>query len=113
MGSRRISSALRTASPKAIVSVEALLKFRWLMPALWRISKKFSLDSQGWGIIPFDALIGLEEPNTKPILRKNGDQALITFTSGTTGAPKGAQKDRNCKPLGEQFWQHFQYCGHY
>ena len=32
MGAKRIRQALDTASPKAVISIKAFLKFRWLIP---------------------------------------------------------------------------------
>ena len=91
MGLSRITSALQTAKPKALVSTKAALKFRWFIPALWNIQTFFCINGTSWGCIP------LGQPKTKAhpqdiVPRKENDQALITFTSGSTGAPKGANR---------------------
>ena len=39
----------------------------------------------------FDELIGGEDPHVEPVAREDDDTAVILYTSGTTGAPKGAE----------------------
>ena len=91
MGLSRITSALKTAKPKALVSTKAALKFRWFIPALWRIQTFFCINGTSWGCIPIGQ--SQKEPQPQSIIpRKEQDQALITFTSGSTGAPKGANR---------------------
>ena len=101
MGAKRITQALYTAKPKAMVSVQALYKFRFFLPALWKIQLKFSLDSTGWGLRSFSDLLRHGASSVESLVeREVGAQALITFTSGSTGAPKGA--DRHHQFLMEQ-----------
>jgi len=101
MGAKRIRQALNTASPKAVISVKAVLKFRWVLPELRKIPLKFSMDSSGWGIRPFSELEAHGAAMRDSMVRRSGeDQALITFTSGSTGRPKGA--DRHHAFLWEQ-----------
>jgi long-chain acyl-CoA synthetase len=39
----------------------------------------------------FEELIGAAEPLTEPVAREDDDTAVILYTSGTTGTPKGAE----------------------
>ncbi|MAA78915.1 MAG: hypothetical protein CL916_06615 [Deltaproteobacteria bacterium] len=91
MGLSRITSALKTAKPKALVSTKKALKFRWFIPALWRIHTFFCIDGLSWGCIPIGQSHTTPQPQSM-VARKETDQALITFTSGSTGAPKGANR---------------------
>ena len=88
MGARRIKQSLETAKPKAIISIHAFLKYRFVLWPLWRIPKKFCVDKRGLWLKPFSQLLG---PTTSipPVPRRPDDEALITFTSGSTGRPKG------------------------
>lgn len=123
MGARRVLQAITDSRAAAIVTVDAVLKYRWLTPALWGL-KRFSHEgSSGWGVRPFESLRG--GPRESPVVADMvvadmavadmavadmvaadmvvadmaveemaaEEHALITFTSGTTGRPKGA--DRN------------------
>ena len=101
MGAKRIRQALDTASPRAVVSIKAFLKFRWLIPELRKIPLKFSMDSSGWGVRHFKQLEQHGAAEASSLVTRSGvDQALITFTSGSTGRPKGA--DRHHAFLWEQ-----------
>jgi len=101
MGAKRIRQALDTASPKAVISIKAFLKFRWLIPELRKIPLKFSMDSSGWGVKHFKDLELHGAADVGSLVERSGrDQALITFTSGSTGRPKGA--DRHHAFLWEQ-----------
>ena len=101
MGAKRIRQALDTASPKAVISIKAFLKFRWLIPELRKIPLKFSMDSAGWGVKHFNELEDHGIASSESLVPRSGeDQALITFTSGSTGRPKGA--DRHHAFLWEQ-----------
>ena len=97
MGTRRVAQAIRDSQARAIVSVDALLRFRWVVPALWGL-KRFSLDGAGgWGVSPWSDLEPAVEPASagaaQPVIeRAADDHGLITFTSGSTGRPKGADR---------------------
>jgi len=101
MGKKKAKRAIAGSGAKVVVSVNALLKYRWMIGALRRIPLKFSLDKAGWGVRRLDELAH-EEPDMSlaPLARKPDDEALITYTSGSTGDPKGA--DRNHGLLIEQ-----------
>ena len=91
MGRTKILQAIEDSSAKAIISVDALLKFRWVLPKLWRL-KKFSVDSSGLFLSSLSALRGDPQTLPPPVDRQPDDHALITFTSGSTGRPKGADR---------------------
>jgi olefin beta-lactone synthetase len=90
MGSKKILQAIRTSGAKALVSVMALLKYRWVAPALWG-RRWYAVDGPAFRVRPIDALRG--EPIVEPARDcASNDHALITFTSGSTGRPKGADR---------------------
>jgi acyl-CoA synthetase (AMP-forming)/AMP-acid ligase II len=91
MGRTKILQAVEDSRAKAIVSVDALLRFRWFIPTLWRL-QKFSLDSSGLFLHPASELRGSAQTALPPVDRTPDDHALITFTSGSTGRPKGADR---------------------
>jgi acyl-CoA synthetase (AMP-forming)/AMP-acid ligase II len=82
MERKRILSALKAAQARAVVSVDVLLKHRYLLPALWG-TKRFSYDRKRVGVRPFDALVG--EPAEREVASPPADSsAFVTFTSGST-----------------------------
>ena len=90
MGPRKILQAIRTSRARALVSVPALLRFRFLAPAMWG-RRWYGAEGGGLGIRPLSRLRGapIDDParDCTP-----DDHALITFTSGSTGRPKGADR---------------------
>ncbi len=92
MGRSRIEQALKVARASAIVSVRAFLRYRLLLPSLRRIGLRFSRDSPGIGVRPFSDLEGRPPATVEPCPRVDGDEALISFTSGSTGPPKGSDR---------------------
>ena len=91
MGKTGVVQALKMANAKAIVSVDAVLRHRFWVPALWGL-KRYSVERSRVGVRPFSDLEE-HEPLEEPAV-DCGSQApaLITFTSGTTGRPKGANR---------------------
>ena len=81
---------IKQARPNAIISTAKLLKYRSLFPPLLNIAKKYTLEEDG---ISFSKLISREKLDEEYEHQvEDIDQnhtALITFTSGSSGAPKG------------------------
>lgn len=90
MPPRKILQAIRSARAQAIVSVRALLRYRFVAPALWGL-RWFCTDGGGLLLRSFDTLRA-EGTKAGAVPRSPDDHALITFTSGSTGRPKGADR---------------------
>jgi olefin beta-lactone synthetase len=90
MGFRPALKALRSAEPRAIVAVKALLKHRWWIRQLWGL-EAFATDGAGFGYRAHTELLA-DAPIAEALPRGADDHALITYTSGSTGAPKGADR---------------------
>jgi len=98
MGRKKIQMAVRDSNAKAIISMQALVKLFWLVPALWPL-QRFAIDGSGLGYrnildqvgkVIFDS--GDQLPALTAMQRSNSDHGLISFTSGSTGRPKGADR---------------------
>jgi len=91
MGRKKITQAIADSGAVAIVSVNALLRYRWLLPSLWKL-RMYSLDSSGF-CMKRAGRLRRETRSASPLAdRSPVDHALITFTSGSTGRPKGADR---------------------
>ncbi len=92
MSPARKRAALKASGVATVIGERALLRLWWLLPALWRL-RRLSVDGRAWGLRD---LRSLEEAGATQVhceLLPEQAHGLITFTSGSTGAPKGA--DRN------------------
>ncbi|MBF0236152.1 MAG: AMP-binding protein [SAR324 cluster bacterium] len=99
MGFKRIYQALEDSKAVAVISMEEILKYRFLLPVLLKM-KLFSIDSTGFLVRSVNHLYVENAPPLTIVPRKPTDYAIITFTSGSTGRPKAA--DRNHGSLLEQ-----------
>jgi acyl-CoA synthetase (AMP-forming)/AMP-acid ligase II len=94
MGRKKIQMAVRDSHAKAIISMQALIKLFWLVPALWPL-QRFAIDGRGIG---YKNLLQQVRPLISgatvltSIARSDTDHGLISFTSGSTGRPKGADR---------------------
>jgi len=93
MGRKKIQMAIQDSNAKAIISLSALVKLFWFIPALWPL-QRFAVDGQGLGYKNLSqqvSAIDVAQPSN-PIPRSTSDHGLISFTSGSTGRPKGADR---------------------
>ena len=102
MGRKKIQMAIRDSNAKAIISMQALIKLFWFVPALWPL-QRFAIDGAGFGYKNLATQVNAfanENANSNSnsiaeltaIKRSDSDHGLISFTSGSTGRPKGADR---------------------
>jgi acyl-CoA synthetase (AMP-forming)/AMP-acid ligase II len=89
MGLRRVLHCIRVAEPAAILSVRRLLQLWPVLSPLWGL-KRFSLDGAGLGYESLESLVGHGATELEVLRISSEDPAFMTFTSGTSGKPKGA-----------------------
>lgn len=93
MGRKKIEMAIRDSNAQAIISMSALIKLFWFIPALWSL-KRFAIDGHGLGYQNIlNQVSGIKPAESFTcIARSDTDHGLISFTSGSTGRPKGADR---------------------
>lgn len=88
----RIRQALALAGPSAIVTVARILRVGAFVPEVRAIPVKVCVDGAPRGALSLDDLRG-DPSQVLPIAGvRPDDEALVTFTSGSTGSPKGADR---------------------
>lgn len=80
MTGKKMSSVIRQVQPELFIVTKKLSRITWLLSATWKL-KKWKVQT-----IPTSA----KKYELAPV--KDHDNALITFTSGTSGEPKGANR---------------------
>ena len=80
MKGKKMSGIIRDIQPDLLIVTKKIARYSWLLPATWRL-KKWKLDE-----------IPKSTANWDICEVKDEDNALITFTSGTSGKPKGANR---------------------
>lgn len=95
----RLVSALRASGARVAIGERAILRFWWLFPVLWRW-RRFAIDGSTLGVRALPAVDARPAQAFECVSLPTSAHGLITFTSGSTGAPKGA--DRSHGSLVEQ-----------
>lgn len=90
MPRRIVRAAIRAARVKAVVSHRKALRLAWLVPEL-RNLPRYGEEGRGIGCRPLDELMRRDTGVTLVSCHAD-DKGLITFTSGSTGIPKGANR---------------------
>ncbi|MBT6325782.1 MAG: AMP-binding protein, partial [Bdellovibrionales bacterium] len=88
MGRKNLKSAINSIELNKFVGTKSLLKYRWFLPRFWR-KKFYSLNSSGILVKRLNLQPELLLPSQ---INSKEQTALISFTSGTTGVPKGANR---------------------
>ncbi len=88
MGRKNLKGAINSIELNKFIGTKSLLKYRWFLPRFWK-KKFYSIDSSG-------ILVKRLELQPIPLIaskiNSQEQTALISFTSGTTGVPKGANR---------------------
>lgn len=91
MSRPRLVAALRASGARVAIGERSIMRLWWLLPTLWRW-RRFAIDGTAFGVRALGG--GSAIPGAVPACVPLPAQAhgLITFTSGSTGAPKGADR---------------------
>ena len=99
MSRERILTSIRVSRAKVTIGDRAILRLWWFFPPLWKLPR-YGLDGACVGIKDLRPLLSKTAETPDCLLLPPDAHGLITFTSGSTGNPKGA--DRTHQSLIEQ-----------
>jgi acetyl-CoA synthetase len=86
-----LSYRLQNAGAKAVITnAQGLAKLAQIRDALPQLSLVLSIDGAADGALDFAATLARGSATFEPVATAPDDPALMIFTSGTTGQPKGA-----------------------
>jgi acetyl-CoA synthetase len=90
-GLEAISFRLADSGARALITnTQGLAKLAPLRERLHELALVLSMDGTAEGAQDFEALLGRASPEFTPAVTTGEDPALMVYTSGTTGPPKGA-----------------------
>jgi acyl-CoA synthetase (AMP-forming)/AMP-acid ligase II len=84
---KSIRAAISIAKPRAVLGSPKLMRYRWLLPSLWGATA-FVADGKAPFAATLEAL-ALPGPQLDPVPMSSDAEAMVSFTSGSTGQPKG------------------------
>ncbi len=99
MSRPRILASIRVSRAKIAIGEVAVLRLWWLFPPLWKLPR-YALNGHAAGVNDLRPLMSKIADTPECELLDPSAHGLITFTSGSTGNPKGA--DRTHHSLIEQ-----------
>lgn len=94
MSRQRMMAAIRASGAKAAVGERKILRLWWLFAPLWSLPR-FALDQKAPGVPTLPKPQSGSDQTFQCVPLAPNHHGLITFTSGSTGLPKGADRTHN------------------
>lgn len=91
MSRARLVAALRASGARTVIGERAVLRLWWLFPTLWRW-RRLAFDGRAPGVRALGGATATPGALPECVPLPASAHGLITFTSGSTGAPKGADR---------------------
>lgn len=91
MSRARIVAALRASGARVAIGERAIMRYWWLFPVLWRW-RRYALDGRTPGVRALGGGEAGPDLSFDCVALPAAAHGLITFTSGSTGLPKGADR---------------------